>query len=92
MPKRVLVELVAGQKFGKLTIVSRAGTNDNGCATWHCVCTCEKKTVAVGASLRRGSKTSCGCAAQANKRAIVKQSLAGGRANAARAARFWSQL
>lgn len=51
-----------GQKFGKLTVVSRhidlENTNE---AMWNCLCDCGKEHVASGQHLRRGMVKSCGC-------------------------------
>lgn len=50
-----------GSKFGRLEVVSRAGTNKHRKITWNCVCECGNKTVAVSGSLRSGNTKSCGC-------------------------------
>lgn len=86
--KRVLID-VTGQTFNKLTVVKRAGTNKFGMATWHCICACGKTTTATGAGLRRGSKTSCGCAFRANQKNIGKHGAAGARA---REERKWAEM
>ena len=51
---------MTGQKIGRLTVLSRAGTN-GGNATWNCKCDCGKSTIAVGNNMRRGVTRSCGC-------------------------------
>ena len=56
--KRV-INLV-GQKFGKLTVIKRAGTQGN-LATWRCICDCETEVVVRGTHLRQGNIRSCGC-------------------------------
>lgn len=86
--KRVVID-VTGQTFNKLTVVARAGTNKFGMALWHCTCACGNKAIAAGPALRRGSKTSCGCAARANQKAIGKHGAAGARA---REERKWAML
>ncbi len=55
-----LIDLT-GQRFGRLTVVQRAGTSKQGRALWLCRCTCGKETVVLSSSLRRGATQSCGC-------------------------------
>ncbi|MGC4375942.1 hypothetical protein WD019_03220 [Fictibacillus sp. Mic-4] len=52
---------LTGRKFGKLTVVERAGKTKNDNALWLCRCECGKTTKANATSLRRGDTTSCGC-------------------------------
>lgn len=53
----------AGQRYGKLVVISRAAnkspTDTN--ARWNCKCDCGNETVAYGGDLGRGRHTSCGC-------------------------------
>lgn len=54
---------LTGQKFGRLTVIERAG-NDKRCnATWKCVCSCSQKTerIVPGVDLISGHTRSCGC-------------------------------
>lgn len=51
---------IIGKKFGKLTVLSRAG-NKGTVAAWHCVCECGNMTIVGGTHLRRGKTRSCGC-------------------------------
>jgi len=58
---------ITGQKFGLLTVVSRAPSNAHGHAMWNCVCSgggprCKGQTVVGSSNLHRGQK-SCGCLA-----------------------------
>ncbi|MBD5153776.1 MAG: hypothetical protein HDT15_01540 [Oscillibacter sp.] len=67
-----LIDLT-GQRFGRLTVVSRAENTKNGDARWNCVCDCGKQTNVKGSRLRSGGSQSCGClreerASKANKR------------------------
>ena len=50
-----------GQKFGRLVVIRRDGSNKWGLATWLCECQCGKKTVVTGRGLRSGNTKSCGC-------------------------------
>jgi len=52
---------MTGKKFGRLTVISRAGRNKYGYATWNCLCDCGNTVVVSGKSLRDGNTKSCGC-------------------------------
>lgn len=51
---------ITGQKFGRLTVISRSGTK-NRKATWNCVCECGTKIITSGVYLRNSYVRSCGC-------------------------------
>ena len=51
---------ITGQKFGRLTVVKRAGTKDNQ-AMWLCRCDCGNEIIVQGGNLRNGNTKSCGC-------------------------------
>ena len=55
-----------GQTCGRLFVVERAGTLNNGrakkTAAWLCRCSCGSMVRVRGSALRNGSTTSCGCA------------------------------
>lgn len=53
---------LAGQRFGKLTVIERNGTNNNGSATWLCHCDCGNTKTVSGRELVKGDTKSCGCA------------------------------
>lgn len=50
---------LAGQKFGKLTVIEEAYRKKN--VYWKCHCECGIQTIVIGAGLRNGHTTSCGC-------------------------------
>jgi hypothetical protein len=52
---------LVGQKFGRLLVVSRAGSDKRGEALWECECDCGAVTVVAGSNLRKGRTKSCGC-------------------------------
>lgn len=54
-------EDLTGRKFGRLTVISRIGTNNLGKATWLCKCDCGKETVVTTGELKSGNTKSCGC-------------------------------
>jgi hypothetical protein len=51
---------LTGQKFGRLTVVSRGPTN--GHIYWVCTCECGGTATVASNRLRLGRTTSCGCA------------------------------
>lgn len=51
---------LAGQVFGRLTVISKAPST-GGQAEWWCICSCGKITKVKGQHLRDGSILSCGC-------------------------------
>lgn len=55
-----LIDLT-GQRFGRLTVIERAGKDCIGQAMWRCQCDCGKITVVTGGNLRTGNTQSCGC-------------------------------
>ncbi len=53
---------LTGQKFGKLTAISRTGqTGHRGAAIWMCVCECGSTVEVESYNLRSGRVKSCGC-------------------------------
>lgn len=57
---RPVVELT-GQKFGKLTVLERAGSR-HGHMIWLCQCECGNQTNVYRGELVKGKTKSCGCA------------------------------
>ena len=52
---------LTGKTFGRLTVIRRDGSDKDGKAVWHCVCTCGTEKGVRGKHLRSGAVTSCGC-------------------------------
>jgi hypothetical protein len=52
---------ITGKIYGRLTVLSRSGTNSNGRALWQCKCQCGKTVDINGRNLRSGVTKSCGC-------------------------------
>ncbi len=50
-----------GQTFGRLTVLSREGSNKKGSALWRCRCVCGKEKVVIGWAMIAGNVHSCGC-------------------------------
>lgn len=52
---------LVGQKFGRLTVLKRAGSTAQQKALWSCSCDCGGVTTVTTGALRSGSTRSCGC-------------------------------
>lgn len=52
---------MSGQRFTRLIVTARAGSDSNGNARWHCQCDCGNTTISSGFTLRNGQAKSCGC-------------------------------
>ena len=55
-----LIDLT-GQKFGRLLVIERAGSDKSKNATWLCACDCGNCIIVCRPHLRRGATVSCGC-------------------------------
>ena len=51
---------ITGQKFGRLTVLTRS-QNQGTRAFWNCLCECGNHKIAEGKKLRSGHTKSCGC-------------------------------
>ena len=58
--RRQIAEDITGQRFGKLTAVSRAESK-NGKTAWLCICDCGETVVAQTTKLKQGHTRHCGC-------------------------------
>lgn len=50
-----------GNRYNRLTVMKRAGSNKGGKATWLCQCNCGSQVIVSGVYLRSGHTKSCGC-------------------------------
>lgn len=50
-----------GHRYGKLTVLSRAGRNELKKVLWKCACDCGGEAVVVSGDLVTGNTQSCGC-------------------------------
>jgi len=50
-----------GMTYGRLLVVSRAGTSASKKVMWNCVCECKNQVVVDACSLTTGNTLSCGC-------------------------------
>jgi hypothetical protein len=58
VPNPILI--VPGTRFGRLTLIRRAGSDSAG-VRWECKCDCGKITQPLATHLQRGCTQSCGC-------------------------------
>lgn len=52
---------MTGQRFGLWTVGEQAGNAPGGGALWNCTCDCGTQRVVLGADLRTGKSSACGC-------------------------------
>ncbi len=52
---------IAGNRYGKLIVVSENGRSSKGEVLWNCICDCGNTHIASGSNLRNKKVTSCGC-------------------------------
>ena len=57
----MMVVDAVGKKYGRLTVLERAGSNKKKNAVWLCRCDCGNLTKVTGTKLRNGHTQSCGC-------------------------------
>lgn len=78
--KETAIDLT-GQKFGRLTVIERAGSSKDRFALWLCECSCYDKNgkhprkIIRGDSLRNNSTKSCGCLNKERMIELGKNSL-----------------
>lgn len=61
MPKNAAFKDMTGKKFGRLTVLSFAGSRKGRKAFWTCLCECGAIVEIWGAAMRNGRTRSCGC-------------------------------
>lgn len=53
---------LTGERFGKIEVLQRAGSEPRGHSTWLCRCDCGNRKIIIGYNLKqRGDSASCGC-------------------------------
>ena len=65
-----LINLLAS-KYGRLTVLERAGKDKHGKATWNCLCECGENKVVRGVDVVSGHTLSCGCLRRAGADAAL---------------------
>lgn len=66
-----------GNKYGKLTVIERDGSNKKGQAMWKCQCDCGNIVSVSGIRLRNGHTQSCGCYQKERTSEAVTKNLVG---------------
>lgn len=66
---------LTGKKFGKWTVIKRAGVNVFNQPTWLCKCECGTERIVDGRNLLRGLSKTCGCSRK--KRTPIYEDLTG---------------
>lgn len=56
-----MIKDLTGQRYNRLIVIAREGTNRFGASTWRCRCDCGNTTVVARSSLLSGGTKSCGC-------------------------------
>lgn len=67
---------ITGQRFGRLIVIERSGSDKQKRPTWKCQCDCGSITVIKGASLKSGNTKSCGCL---HRELLIKRNTKHGR-------------
>lgn len=70
---------LAGQTFGKWTVLYLSGHGSNNHSRWHCICACGNEGDVDGSSLISGASTSCGCYQKEKARESLLDDLTGQR-------------
>lgn len=52
---------MTGHQFGRLTVISRAGSSKHRESQWLCQCDCGEERIVCNGNLRSGNTQSCGC-------------------------------
>lgn len=79
---------LTGQRFGRLTVMGRQGSDNQGAAVWRCQCDCGAVHAAAGYQLRRGGVKSCGCL---SRETTAKRCTTHGKSSS-RLWRVWSSM
>lgn len=59
--RKTTVKNLSGQRFERLIVLERAGSDNNKKALWRCKCDCGKEAIIRGSDLITGKIKSCGC-------------------------------
>lgn len=70
---KTTVRDLLGQKFGKLIVISRNGSDKQKRAMWLCQCDCGNQVTVRGSDLTNGKIISCGC----HKKEVLSKNLIG---------------
>lgn len=65
---------LTGQRFGKLTVISRKENIGNS-AAWLCQCDCGNTTIQTRNNLRQGNVKSCGCSKRNQPKEVIESRI-----------------
>ena len=54
-------KMITGQRYGRLVVIERAGSDREGKSLWRFKCDCGNETTITAKSAKSGNTTSCGC-------------------------------
>ena len=64
---------LAGQRFGRWTVLEEGGRDERGRALWRCRCDCGTEREVKGWRLREGTNRSCGCLRRETSAALGRE-------------------
>lgn len=70
---------LVGQKFGRLVVLRREGSDKHQKSTWFCECECGNTKVVSRQCLKIGKTKSCGCLDKEHREAFVRQNTKHGK-------------
>lgn len=73
--KELITNQIIGQKFNKLTVLERVGTDNNRNSLWKCQCECGNIIITSAKALKSNHKLSCGCDTRSRGEQYVEQFL-----------------
>ena len=73
--RELITNQIIGQKFNKLTVLERAGTDNNRNSLWKCQCDCGNIIITSAKALKSNHKLSCGCDTRSRGEQYVEKLL-----------------
>lgn len=86
--KKLHIEDISGQKFGRLTAIRYVGQSKGKQTMWECKCDCGKTIIAQHQNIKNGHTSSCGCY---NLECITKRNYTHG-GGGTRLYRIWKDM
>ena len=66
---------LSGKRFGKLVVIKRVGSNNQGNSMWLCKCDCGKESIVNSQHLKSGQTKSCGCLKSYATATVTRESV-----------------
>lgn len=67
------LNIIIGEKYSRLTVLSPNGKDKNGVILYKCLCDCGNIKDITGSNLKRGTHQSCGCLKRENSSKVGKE-------------------